>query len=60
MFQGLVHRARVMQKMHADSLAELVIMAQALRLPPCSSSIFSSSNNPGIGPRSNCIYPLLI
>jgi FixJ family two-component response regulator len=37
-----VHRARVMQKMHADSLAELVIMAQALRLPPCSSSIFSS------------------
>jgi FixJ family two-component response regulator len=37
-----VHRARVMQKMHAGSLAELVIMAQALRLPPCSSSIFSS------------------
>jgi RNA polymerase sigma factor (sigma-70 family) len=37
-----VHRARVMQKMHADSLAEMVIMAQTLKLPPCSSSIFSS------------------
>jgi RNA polymerase sigma factor (sigma-70 family) len=37
-----VHRARVMQKMRAGSLAELVIMAQALRLPPCASSIFSS------------------
>jgi RNA polymerase sigma factor (sigma-70 family) len=37
-----VHRARVMQKMHAGSLAELVIMAQALRLPPCSSSVISS------------------
>ena len=37
-----VHRARVMQKMHAGSLAELVIMAQTLRLPPCSSSVISS------------------
>jgi len=37
-----VHRARVMQKMHAGSLAEMVIMAQTLKLPPCSSSIFSS------------------
>jgi FixJ family two-component response regulator len=37
-----VHRARVMQKMHAGSLAELVSMAQTLRLPPCSSSVISS------------------
>jgi RNA polymerase sigma factor (sigma-70 family) len=37
-----VHRARVMQKMHAGSLAELVIMAQTLRLPPWSSSVISS------------------
>jgi len=26
MFQGLVHRARVMQKMHAGSLAETLIL----------------------------------
>jgi FixJ family two-component response regulator len=37
-----VHRARVMQKMHAGSLAELAIMAATLRLPPCSSSVISS------------------
>ena len=37
-----VHRARVMEKMQADSLAELVRMTETLRLPPCSSSIFSS------------------
>jgi RNA polymerase sigma factor (sigma-70 family) len=36
-----VHRARLMAKMQADSLAELVRMAEALRLPPCSSSILS-------------------
>ena len=36
-----VHRARLMSKMQADSLAELVRMAETLRLPPCSSSILS-------------------
>ena len=36
-----VHRARLMDKMQADSLAELVRMAETLRLPPCSSSILS-------------------
>jgi RNA polymerase sigma factor (sigma-70 family) len=36
-----VHRARVMEKMQANSLAELVTIAESLRLPPCSSSIFS-------------------
>jgi len=30
-----------MDKMQADSLAELVRMAETLRLPPCSSSILS-------------------
>jgi hypothetical protein len=39
MFQGLAHRARLMQKMHAGFLAELVIMAQTRRLPPCTSSV---------------------
>jgi FixJ family two-component response regulator len=34
-----VHRARVMDKMQADSLSELVRMAETLRLSPCSSSI---------------------
>jgi RNA polymerase sigma factor (sigma-70 family) len=38
-----VHRARVMDKMQADSLSELVRMAETLRLPPCSSSVLSSS-----------------
>ena len=37
-----VHRARLMEKMQAHSLAELIRMAETLRLPPCSSSIFSS------------------
>jgi RNA polymerase sigma factor (sigma-70 family) len=37
-----VHRARVMEKMQASSLAELVQLSEKLRLPPCSSSIFSS------------------
>ncbi|MDZ7596852.1 MAG: LuxR C-terminal-related transcriptional regulator, partial [Desulfobacterales bacterium] len=37
-----VHRARVMEKMQADSLAELVNMSATLRLPPCNSSILSS------------------
>lgn len=37
-----VHRARVMEKMQANSLAELIRMAETLRLPPCSSSIFAS------------------
>ena len=36
-----VHRARVMDKMQADSLSELVRMAETLRLPPCSSSVLS-------------------
>jgi FixJ family two-component response regulator len=36
-----VHRARLMDKMQAGSLAELVRMAETLRLPPCSSSILS-------------------
>ena len=36
-----LHRARLMDKMQADSLAELVRMAETLRLPPCSSSILS-------------------
>jgi RNA polymerase sigma factor (sigma-70 family) len=36
-----VHRARLMDKMQANSLAELVRMAETLRLPPCSSSILS-------------------
>jgi FixJ family two-component response regulator len=36
-----VHRARVMEKMQAKSLAELIRMAETLRLPPCSSTIFS-------------------
>jgi RNA polymerase sigma factor (sigma-70 family) len=38
-----VHRARVMDKMQADSISELVRMAETLRLPPCSSSVLSSS-----------------
>jgi len=38
-----VHRARVMEKMQASSLAELVQLSEKLRLPPCSSSIFSSA-----------------
>lgn len=37
-----VHRARVMEKMRAHSFAELIRMADILRLPPCSSSIFAS------------------
>jgi FixJ family two-component response regulator len=37
-----VHRARLMEKMQAHSLAELIRMAETLRLPPCSSSIFPS------------------
>ncbi len=37
-----VHRARVMEKMQANSIAELIRMAETLRLPPCSSSIFAS------------------
>jgi FixJ family two-component response regulator len=37
-----VHRARLMEKMQAHSLAELIRMAETLRRPPCSSSIFSS------------------
>jgi len=37
-----VHRARVMEKMQASSLAELVQLSEKLRLPPCSSSIFPS------------------
>jgi FixJ family two-component response regulator len=37
-----VHRARVMEKMQADSLAELVNISARLSLPPCNSSILSS------------------
>jgi FixJ family two-component response regulator len=37
-----VHRARVMEKMQANSLAELVRMTETLRLPPCSSSILDA------------------
>lgn len=37
-----VHRARLMEKMQVKSLAELVTIAETLRLPPCSSSILSS------------------
>jgi FixJ family two-component response regulator len=37
-----VHRARVMEKMQANSLAELVQLSEKLRLSPCSSSIFPS------------------
>ena len=29
-----VHRARVMEKMHAESLAELVRLAQKIGIPP--------------------------
>jgi FixJ family two-component response regulator len=36
-----VHRARLMDKMQADSFAELVRMAEMLRLPPCSSPVLS-------------------
>jgi FixJ family two-component response regulator len=36
-----VHRMRLMAKMQAESLAELVRMAETLRLPPCSSSVLS-------------------
>jgi len=39
MFQGLAHLAVLMKKMHAVSLAELVIMAQTRRLAPCTSSV---------------------
>lgn len=38
-----VHRARLMEKMQADSLAELVTISATLKLPPCNSSILSSS-----------------
>lgn len=37
-----VHRARLMEKMQAHSLAELVRMAETLKRPPCSSAHFPS------------------
>ena len=38
-----VHRANLMDKMQASSLAGLIGMAEKLRYSPCSSSVFSSS-----------------
>ena len=38
-----VHRMRIMEKMRASSLAELVSVSEKLRLPPCSSTLFQRS-----------------